>query len=77
MGFLIWDTRVINLLGIEAALGKRLDRAIACDDWREKFPNARVENLDYSRSDHRSMFLSFGVSPILDIQGPSLLRFEA
>jgi hypothetical protein len=56
---------------------ERLDRAIACDDWRGKFPNAKVENLNYSRSDHRPLLLSFGVAPILDRQGRALLRFEA
>jgi endonuclease/exonuclease/phosphatase family metal-dependent hydrolase len=39
---------------------ERLDRAVACDGWRSKFPDATVENLDYSRSDHQPVLLKFG-----------------
>jgi hypothetical protein len=56
---------------------ERLDRAIACDEWRGKFPDATVENLNYSRSDHRPLLLSFGETPTSERQGRALLRFEA
>jgi endonuclease/exonuclease/phosphatase family metal-dependent hydrolase len=54
-----------------------LDRAVACDDWRGKFPDAKVENMNYSRSDHRPLLLSFGVATNLERQGRAFLRFEA
>jgi hypothetical protein len=56
---------------------ERLDRAIACDAWRTKFTDATVENLDYSRSDHRPILLKFGDDPVRDDRVPSVLRFEA
>jgi endonuclease/exonuclease/phosphatase family metal-dependent hydrolase len=37
---------------------ERLDRALINDLWREKFPAAVLENLPYSRSDHRPLLLS-------------------
>jgi ribosome-binding protein aMBF1 (putative translation factor) len=54
-----------------------LDRAIACDAWRSKFADATVENLDYSRSDHRPILLKFGDNPVREDRVPSVLRFEA
>jgi hypothetical protein len=56
---------------------ERLDRAIAYDAWRTKFSDVTVENLDYSRSDHRPVLLKFGDNPIRDVRVPSVLRFEA
>jgi hypothetical protein len=54
---------------------KRLDRAVACDWWRPKFSDAIVENLDYNRSDHRPILLSFGESTLKEERIPSVLRF--
>jgi hypothetical protein len=56
---------------------ERLDRAVACDVWRTKFPDATVENLEYGRSDHRPILLQFGEVQEQETQGPSMLRFEA
>jgi hypothetical protein len=54
-----------------------LDRALACDEWRIKFPNAMVENLNYERSDHRPILLKFGEEQRQENRGPFVLRFEA
>ncbi|KAM0927801.1 hypothetical protein ACQ4PT_002069 [Festuca glaucescens] len=56
---------------------ERLDRALACDAWRLKFPDAVVENLNYGRSDHRPILLKFGEEQRQEVRGPSVLRFEA
>jgi exonuclease III len=56
---------------------ERLDRGLASDAWRNKFPDALIQNLDYGRSDHRPILLSFGNEPIHQPHGRSFLRFEA
>jgi hypothetical protein len=48
-----------------------------CDDWRLKFPDAVVENLNYGRSDHKPILLKFGEEQRQEVRGPSVLRFEA
>ena len=39
---------------------ERLDRGLDNDDWMSKFGDFVVQNLDYSRSDHRPVLVSFG-----------------
>jgi hypothetical protein len=56
---------------------ERLDRALINDQLRDKFPNAILENLPYSRSDHRPMLLSLEEASIQANLGPAILRFEA
>jgi hypothetical protein len=60
-----------------AGIRERLDRVVACDNWRSKFSNAVVQNLDYERSDHRPILLSFGLTTTNEVRSTSVLRFEA
>ena len=60
-----------------AGIRERLDRGLASASWQEKFDDALVHNLEYSRSDHRPILLSFGEAPAQERRGPAVLRFEA
>jgi hypothetical protein len=55
-------------------INERLDRAVATSRWCEKFPNAVVEVLPVSNSDHKPLLLTFDA----EYRMPSrLLRYEA
>jgi hypothetical protein len=41
------------------------------------FGYAILHNVDYSRSDHRPIMMSFGDSPSKEVSGPFILRFQA
>jgi len=56
-------------------LSKKLDRGLANVDWRISFPEAFVEVLCRSYSDHNPLFLRFGGLPLA--RGTRPFRFEA
>ena len=60
-----------------AGIREQLDRALVSDAWREKFPEAVVQNLEYGRSDHRPILLTIGNESTHSVNGPNFLRFEA
>jgi hypothetical protein len=41
------------------------------------FGYAILHNVDYSRSDHRPIMMSFGDSPSNEVSDPFILRFQA
>ncbi|MCH83137.1 endonuclease/exonuclease/phosphatase family protein, partial [Trifolium medium] len=45
-------------LGTERAVEEKLDRALASDTWSQMFPNARLECLTASSSDHYPLWLA-------------------
>jgi hypothetical protein len=56
---------------------ERLDRVLVNDAWKNKFTGASLENLPYSRSDHRPLLLLLEEQESHDTYGPRVLRFEA
>ena len=61
MASLIWASKVINLLGLTnglLGLSKRLDRAIANDQWRLLFPRSNLLHHPITTSDHAAVLLS-------------------
>jgi hypothetical protein len=60
-----------------AGIRERLDRGLINEAWLNKFEGAVLQNLDYSRSDHRPIMISFGENPTEERCGPNFLRFEA
>lgn len=82
MASLIWASKVINLLGLTnglLGLSKRLDRAIANDQWRLLFPRANLLHHPITTSDHAAILLSkMGESQsILSLSGLKPCRHES
>lgn len=53
---------------------ERLDRALTNEMWNDKFNNAVLENLEYSRSDHRPLLMHCDTTSE-ERFGPSVLRW--
>ncbi|XP_019150373.1 PREDICTED: uncharacterized protein LOC109147192 [Ipomoea nil] len=61
--------------GTVAWVDEKLDRVVACDEWRGVVEGARVYNILTRRSDHSSLFLD--IRPGVGIRvGPRQFRFE-
>jgi hypothetical protein len=58
------------------SIRERLDQALSNEAWNIKFPNAVLENLPYSKSDHRPLLLSLEEQVAHDSTGLTVLRFE-
>ncbi|KAF4366725.1 hypothetical protein F8388_020087 [Cannabis sativa] len=57
-GKFTWFQKTSNSIGSNAIRRARLDRALASTDWRILFPNAIVELLTVSTSDHKPILLN-------------------
>lgn len=61
---------------VERRKTTRLDRAICCDEWRQRFPLASMQNLGHAHSDHCPLLLEKnGVRMALLGEKPS--KFQA
>jgi hypothetical protein len=58
-------------------LRERLDRAVANNAWSTMFPDARLEHLNYCKSDRRALLLDTKFQPGLNKQKGGPRRFEA
>lgn len=56
---------------------ERLDRAISNEGWNNMFPQARVEHLEFHKSDHRPILLHLAEEEAHVYIGPYVLCFEA
>jgi hypothetical protein len=56
---------------------ERLDRALTNEGWNSFFGDAVLQNMEYSRSDHRPILMTFENDETNIRIGPAVLRFEA
>lgn len=56
---------------------ERLDRAVANNGWNAMFPAARVEHLEYYKSDHPPLIISLEEEIAQESNRSAVLRFEA
>lgn len=56
---------------------ERLDREISNNKWNDMFSVAKLEHLEYHKSDHRHVLLSLEAEQAQEHNVPSVLRFEA
>ncbi|KAL5783050.1 hypothetical protein ACOSP7_008079 [Xanthoceras sorbifolium] len=58
MGFMGFCFTWSNRQGGGDLIQERIDRGLCCMGWSELFPNAIVEHLDFTRSDHKPILIS-------------------
>lgn len=61
----------------QGQIWERIDRAVSNDAWNTMFPAARVEHMEYHKSDHRPLLLNLEEEAAHEHSGPAVLRFEA
>ena len=61
----------------KGGIRERLDRALANQDWNNRFGDAVLQTLEYGQSDHHPILMCLDSEPQTSVGEPTVLRFEA